>query len=207
MTAGLIQARRCTPAEYLHLDRADAWKNEYLNGEIRPMPRVGRDHILIMGNIGSELLGQLRGKPCDVFMARMRVLVRGTGLYTYPDVVVASTPVHCEHSEDDTLLIPMLIVEVLSPASEAYDRGEKFAHYRRLDSLREYVLVSQDQALVDRYVRQGDLWVLSEISGLDAVLSLDAIGCAVRLADIYERVDVGSEARALASDDESAATS
>jgi Uma2 family endonuclease len=118
----------------------------------------------------------------------MRVRVRQTGLYTYPDVVVACGDIQFDDDQVDTLLNPVVIVEVLSPKTEAYDRGEKFAHYRRLDSLQEYLLVSQDKVRVERYVRQGDQWVLSELISLDDVLQIGVIDCAVPLRAIYERV-------------------
>ena len=115
------------------------------------------------------------------------------------DAMVCGTP-EWEDDQVDTLLNPTLIVEVLSPSTERYDRGEKFAHYRRLPSLAEYVLVAQERPWVERFVRQGDVWVLSETTGLDAVMPLDAIGCALPLRDVYARVtfdDAASRAPAL----------
>jgi Uma2 family endonuclease len=103
---------------------------------------------------------------------------------------VACPPIRFEDPNVDTLLNPVVVVEVLSPTTEAYDRGDKFAHYRRMDSLREYVLVAQDQMLVERYMREGDHWILSERNAPDDILTLDAIGCAVTLADIYEKVEL-----------------
>jgi Uma2 family endonuclease len=196
MTAGQIPGTPCTLAEYLRLDRADEWKNEYLDGQIRSMPSASREHVLIMGNLGGELHGRLSDKPRNVFMARMRLQVSRTGLYTYPDVMVVCPPIQVEEYEDaddDTILNPVMIAEVLSPASEAYDRGEKFWHYRRLESLNEYLLVSQDQAWIEQYVRQGDQWRLSDVTGLDAVLSLESIGCAVKLSEIYHEVQLSQK--------------
>jgi Uma2 family endonuclease len=131
----------------------------------------------------------------------MRVRVNRTGLYTYPDVVVACGEILFEDDQVDTLLNPVVVIEVLSPSTEAYDRGEKFAHYRRLDSLREYVLVAQDRVRVERYVRQGEQWILSELSALDDVLALAAIDCQVGLREIYERVALPGDAPAVAGDD------
>ena len=108
---------------------------------------------------------------------RMRVLVSPTGFYTYPDVVAVCGEPRFQDNEFDTLLNPNLIVEVLSPSTEAYDRGKKFADYRRLESLREYVMVAQDQVHVDRYTRQGDEWLLTELSRLEDTLRLESIGC------------------------------
>jgi Uma2 family endonuclease len=128
--------------------------------------------------------------PCESYVGDMRVRVSNTGLYTYPNIVVACPPFDFEDAEVDTLLNPVVIVEVLSPSTEAYDRGEKFRRYRRLESLREYVLVSQDAPRIERYVRQGDFWILSEVSDIGAVLAFEAIDCTVKLADIYDKVQL-----------------
>jgi Uma2 family endonuclease len=182
-----------TPAEYLARERVAETKSEYLNGEILAMTGASIPHNYITLNLGGELRQQLRGKGCSTFVNDVRVRVCRTGLYTYPDVMVVCGPLSFDDDRRDTILNPIVIVEVLSPTTEAYDRGEKFRQYRRLESLREYVLVAQDTAHIERYVRQGDLWVLSEMTGLDAVLSLEAVDCTVPLATIYEQVELPSE--------------
>jgi len=171
------------------MERAAQFKSEYLGGEIVAMSGASRPHNLIAGNLFAELRQHLRGKGCETYVSDMRVQVSRTGLYTYPDVVAACPPIRFEDAEVDTLLNPVVIAEVLSPSTEAYDRGEKFHQYRQLESLREYILVAQDKTRVERFVRQGDLWVLSEVTGLDAILSIETLGCNVRLADIYEGVE------------------
>jgi Uma2 family endonuclease len=120
----------------------------------------------------------------------MRVLISESGLYTYPDIVAACGELAFLDDETDTLLNPTLIVEVLSPSTERYDRGEKFSHYRRLRSLEQYVLVSQDRVLVEVYSRQGDHWMLKEYDRRDAMLSLASVGCEITVAGIYRRVEV-----------------
>lgn len=187
-----------TPAEYLKLERAAETKSEYRAGQIVAMTGVSRAHSLIVGNLLGEIRQQLRGSSCEVHSSDLRVRVSQTDLYTYPDVVVACDEILFEDDHVDTLLNPVVVIEVLSPSTEVYDRNEKFAHYRRLDSLQEYLLVSQDKVRVERYVRQGEQWVLSELSALDDVLQIDAIDCAVRLADIYERVKLPGEVQAAA---------
>lgn len=177
-----------TPQEYLARERLAETKSEYRCGQIVAMSGASRRHNLIALNLGGELRQQLRDGSCETYVADMRVKVSPTGLYTYPDVVVACGEIRFEDSYIDTLLNPVVLVEVLSPSSEAYDRGEKFGHYRRLDSLREYVLVSQDQMRVERYARQGDDWEETVLHSPDDVLTIGAIGCTVRLAEIYERV-------------------
>jgi Uma2 family endonuclease len=118
----------------------------------------------------------------------MRVKVSLTGLYTYPDVVVVCGEIRFEDVDNDTLLNPTVIVEVPSASTEAYDRGEKFAHYRRLESLQEYLLVAQDKVRIEHYVRQGAQWLLSEASALDETVHLAAIDCDMVLRDVYDKV-------------------
>ena len=178
-----------TPAEYLALERRAREKSEYVNGRIYAMSGASRLHNLIAGNIFGELRAQLRGRPCEIYTNDMRVKVQRTGMYTYPDVVALCEEPRLEDGEFDTLLNPSVIVEVLSPSTESYDRGEKFAHYRRLDSLREYVLVAQVTRRVEHFRREGDSWVLTEISASDGELTLSSIGCALKLTEIYERVE------------------
>ena len=122
-------------------------------------------------------------------MSDIRVCVARTGLYTYPDVAAVCGKSSWQDDEVDTLLNPTMIVEVLSPTTESYDRGKKFGHYRRLESLREYVLVAQDEVRVERYTRQGDDWVLTELNRLEDTLRLTSIGCEVSLREIYAKVD------------------
>jgi Uma2 family endonuclease len=180
---------RYTPKEYLTLERKAEHKSEYFDGQIYAMTGASREHNLIAGNVFGEIRTRLRGRPCEVYMSEMRVKVRETGLYTYPDVVAVCGEPRFEDAEVDTLLNPTLLIEVLSPSTEAYDRGRKSAHYRRLASLAEYVLMAQDRMHVEHYARHGERWVLTEVSDSDGVLTLPSLGCEVPLAEIYERVD------------------
>jgi Uma2 family endonuclease len=178
-----------SPAEYLALERRAREKSEYVNGRIYAMAGTSRFHNLIVINIVRELATQLRDRPCETYASEMRVKVQRTGMYTYPDVVAVCEEPRLEDAELDTLLNPSVIVEVLSPSTESYDRGEKFAHYRRLESLREYVLVAQTIRRIEHFRREGDHWVFTEISDPDGELALPSLGCVLRLADIYQRVD------------------
>ena len=181
---------RYTPAEYLALERAAEVKSEYLNGEIFLMSGASRRHNVIVTNIVRELSAQLRGRPCETYAIDMRVRVSDAGLYTYPDVVAVCGEPMLEDRHLDTLLNPTLIVEVLSPSTEAYDRGRKFEFYRKLPSLREYLVVSQDAAHIDRFVVDDfGRWTLTDASGLDATLDVVSVDCALRLADVYERIE------------------
>jgi Uma2 family endonuclease len=178
-----------TPAEYLALERSAREKSEYVNGHIYAMAGASRPHNLIVANIIGELRTRLRGRPCEAYVSDMRVKVQRTGMYTYPDVVALCGEPRLEDAELDTLLNPSVIVEVLSPSTESYDRGEKFAHYRRLDTLQEYVLVAQVRHRIEHFRREGDHWVLTEISDPGEELTLSSLGCTLAVADIYDRVE------------------
>ena len=177
-----------TPEEYLALERKATVKSEYLNGEIRTMPRANFAHNLITVDVGTELNIQLRGQDWDVCMSNMRVRTGPKGAYFYPDVVVFCGEPEVEDNVFDTLLNPILVVEVLSPSTEVYDRGEKFRHYQELASLQEYILVSQDRVRVEHYRLAKTQWGETEFRAPEDVLSLASIGCELPLRDIYRRV-------------------
>ena len=177
-----------TPEEYLTLERKATLKNEYLNGEILAMSGASNAHNLITLDIATELNIQLRGRGCLVYASDMRVRTSSTGSYFYPDVVVVCDKPRFEDNVFDTLLNPTLIVEVLSPSTEAYDRGEKFVHYQELASLREYILVSQNRIRVEHYRLTETQWVQTEFQTHEDVLPLISIGCELSLQDIYRRV-------------------
>lgn len=183
-----------TPEEYLERERAaDGIKSEYLDGRIYAMGGATRSHVRISGNVYAALHAQLRGRPCEAFTSDMKVRVSESGLYTYPDVSALCGDPQFVDGEMDVLLDPTTLFEVLSPSTANYDRGEKFAHYRRLHSLREYVLISQIRMRVERYGREradGTAWVLTVDESPDAIVELPAIGCTLRVGDLYERVEL-----------------
>ncbi len=152
-----VSEARYTPAEYLAFERQSESKNEYFNGAIFAMTDVSRNHNLISLNLAAELRQALKGRRCEVYASDMRVKLRHTSMYTYPDVTVVCDEPRFDDDNVDTLLNPTVIFEMLSPSTEAYDRGDKFAHYRRLASLQTYVLVSQDKIRVESFARQGEL--------------------------------------------------
>jgi len=179
---------RYTAEEYLALERKAEYKSEFVNGMIIAMAGVSRSHSLILVNLSREVSRQLLGRPCETYTSDMRVRVSPTGLYTYPDLAAVCGEALFDDEHVDTLLNPTVIVEVLSPSTEAYDRGEKFAHYRRLESLKEYVLVSQDKVRIEYFVRHGAQWLLSEAGGPDETVRLESIGCEFVLRDVYDKV-------------------
>lgn len=186
-----VQARY-TPEEYLTLERQAPYKSEYYAGDIFAMAGASRWHNLIVANVVREISLQLKGRPCTTYPSDLRVKITSTGLYTYPDVTVVCGEAQFEDGAQDTLLNPTLIVEVLSDSTEAYDRGGKFAHYRKLASLQAYVLITQTKPHVEQYIRQPDSrWLLAaEADSLEDVLHLPVIDCRLALAEVYDKVDI-----------------
>jgi Uma2 family endonuclease len=151
-------------------------------------------HNVIAGNVYGELKRLLKGRGCLVTIGDVRLRVSPGRVYTYPDVMAVCGETKLADDQKDTLLNPALVIEVLSPSTEAHDRGYKFAQYRQLESIREYVLVSQSEPRVERFERQPDgRWVLSEHVGMNAVCRFESVDCEVPLADIYENVAFGEE--------------
>ncbi|MBV5309202.1 Uma2 family endonuclease [Chromatium okenii] len=178
-----------TAQEYLDWERQQEMRHEFINGEIYAMTGASRSHNLICSNLVAALHSQLRGKSCEVYVNDMRVKVSITGMYTYPDVVIACDKPAFEDQQIDTLLNPLLIIEVLSHSAEGYDRGAKFLHYRNLPSLQDYLLVSQHEIRIEHYTRQADhCWLLTEYQQSDERIEFDALGCSVLVQDVYERV-------------------
>ena len=184
-------AKRHTVVEYLALERHSEVKHEFLDGELFAMAGSSEAHNLIVGNLVRELGNRLLEGPCKVYPSDMRVKVNQTGLYTYPDVSAVCSGAVFEDERRDTLLNPQVIFEVLSPSTEAYDRGKKFQYYSRIESLTAYLLVSQTSARVASYVRQADRqWLLTMFDRLDDSIVLPALGCELPLASLYKKVDL-----------------
>jgi Uma2 family endonuclease len=180
-----------TPEQYLEIERAAEFKSEYYQGEMFAMAGAVYGHNVLVVNVTSEIAQQLRKRPCNVFSNDMRVFIPATGLYTYPDVVALCGERQFLDSRQDTLLNPNLIIEVLSPTTEAYDRGRKFDHYRSIESLREYLLVSSDRIHTDLFVKQPDArWLLASADRLEDFVDLPSIACRLNLADLYEKVEL-----------------
>lgn len=175
--------------EYLEMEREAPTKSEYIAGQIFAMAGGSSNHSIVSVNVVSIAKGQLRGKGCRPYNSDMRVRVSKTSFDTYPDMSIICGAPEFLDAKQDTLLNPVAIVEVLSPSTEAHDRGDKFAHYQRLDSLQEYLLVAQDQPRIDRYVRQPDnTWLLTVCEGLKSELPLASVPCRLALAEVYEDV-------------------
>jgi Uma2 family endonuclease len=184
-----LPKKRYTPQEYLALDRKAERKSEYFDGEIFLMAGASPTHNLIVANLLRELGNQLKGRRCTVYASELRTKVDRTGLYTYPDASVVCEEPHFDDDQRDTILNPTVIIEVLSESTQANDRGAKFGHYRKIDSLQEYVLIEQDRPHIELYTRQTDgHWMLADFDGLETAVPLEAIDCRLHLAEVYDKV-------------------
>lgn len=185
-----VQNPLMTPEEYLAFERESEVKHEYVAGEIIAMAGASRRHNLIQMDTGTTLNLQLRGRPCEVYPSDMRVKVGALGIYTYPDITVVCGDSELEDAEQDTLLNPTVIIEILSPATERYDRELKFHRYQLIRSLREYLLIAQDRPRIEHYALGDDQrWSLSLHEGLAERVALRSIGCSLALAEVYRKID------------------
>jgi Uma2 family endonuclease len=183
-----------TPKEYLTLERQATYRSEYFEGEIFAMAGASDLHNTISGNVFAELHLQLKKRPCKVYMNDMRVKIYSTGLYTYPDVMIVCGTLRFDDAQKDTLLNPTVIIEVLSPSTATYDRGKKFEHYRTLDSLKEYLLIAQDECHLEHYVRQPhNQWLKLELNQLQDTVELSSIQCHLALVDVYDKTRIFRE--------------
>ena len=179
-----------TPEEYLARERRAEFKSEFYRGEMFAMAGAKYPHNRVKDNVARHTGNQLEGGPCQLLTSDMRVKIQATGLYTYPDIVVFCDEPQYEDENLDTLLNPRILVEVLSESTEKYDRGTKSVHYRQIPSLQEYVLIAQDQPLVERYVRQPEnSWLLTEFRELTQTFSYTSIPVKIALTDIYHGVE------------------
>ena len=183
-----------TPEEYLKQERKAPFKSEYYAGEVFAMAGASPRHTLIVANTVYRFVGQLKGRRCTVHPTDLRVKVPPTGLYTYPDIVVMCGTPRYDDRQKDTLLNPNVLVDVLSDSTEAFDRGQKFAMYRSLKSLTDYLLVAQNEAMIEHFMRRPNgQWILSDYQGMEATVTLASISCSLPLADVYDKVEFDEE--------------
>lgn len=176
-----------SPERYLEIERAASHKSEYVAGQIYAMAGGSPEHNLIVPMITTALVVRLRPRGCRTFSSDQRVYSPANDAYLYPDVTVTCDEPTYTDRHRDTLTNPTLIVEVLSPSTEAYDRGIKFGLYRQIPSLVVYMLVTQTEPLIEVFTRQADGdWRIEEFRGADATLTLSALDIAIPLADLYD---------------------
>lgn len=178
-----------SPEEYLSLERRAEFKSEYFDGVVYAMAGGSERHNLIAANVIIALGTQLRDRPCRVYTSDLKVRVPNSKRFFYPDVSVICGETRFADEVKDVILNPVLVVEVLSESTEAFDRGKKFSSYQQIESLREYLLVAQDEFVVEHYLRQEDGWLYTKASGLEAGLVLPALDCRIALSDIYSKVE------------------
>jgi Uma2 family endonuclease len=180
--------QRLTIQDYLAIERDAEMKSEYLDGEMFAMTGASHAHNVIVTNAVAALRPQLRSRGCTLYANDMRVRTP-TDLCTYPDVAVVCGERTFDDPRRDTILNPMVVLEVLSESTQDYDRGTKFSHYRTIPSLTDVVLIQQDRPHVEHFMRQAsDRWLLLEIDSLESTLELTSIGCVLPLADLYEDI-------------------
>lgn len=178
---------RYTPEEYFALEAINEHRSEYIDGQIIAMsPGAGRPHNLLVAALIYELQGHLLGGPCEVYPSTQRVAVSVSGDYLFPDVIVTCDPVF-EAGRPDNLLTPLLVIEVLSPSTEKHDRETRLALYKRIETLRECVLISQAEVMVERHVRAGDLWPRDVVTDPGASLVLASVGLEIPLERLYRQ--------------------
>lgn len=187
-----VQRRLLDEAEYLALEAGSTQRHEYVAGEVYAMAGGSQRHNRIALNLAATLLGRLAGKPCQVFMSDVKLHVAAADAYYYPDVMVTCSEAPVAAGEALVVEAPVLVVEVLSTATETIDRREKLAAYRKLASLQEYALVSQDRRQVEIYRRQGDIgWLYVTFEPGDTVC-FESVGVSLAMDELYAGTDVSA---------------
>ncbi len=187
-----VEKTHYTEAEYFEIERTSFGRWEYVNGEIRQMAGGSDDHGMISTSVGRALGNALVPRGCRVYVENLKIHT-GDGIDTFPDVSVVCGERQYYLGRTDVILNPLLIVEVLSPSTEGYDRGRKFDHYQTIEALQDYLLVEQDQARVLLFTRRNSHWEMQEVKGLEGAVHLPSVGIDLALADIYALIEFGAE--------------
>lgn len=183
------KVRKLSEAEYLAIERAAEFKSEFYDGEMFAMAGGTMMPSLVGTNLVGEFRNLLKGRSCVPFNADLRLKIEATGLFTYPDLsVICGTPLFA-HDSDDTVTNPTLLAEVLSDSTESYDRGTKFDHYKKIPTLREYLIVRQKEPCVEQFIRQpSGVWLLRQATGLEATMAIPSLEVTVALSEVYANV-------------------
>jgi Uma2 family endonuclease len=185
-----------TPEEYLKNERLSSEKHEYRNGQIVAMAGASITHNRLVFNCAASLGPQLRGTACSGFNSDLRVRAPGARSYFYPDMVIVCGEEEFDDDQFDTLVNPVALVEVLSPSTESHDRGDKFAAFRTIESLRDYILISQDTMRVEHFARQdGGAWLLRAYEKPEDSFAFTGAPVTLRVAEVYERVSFDNPQR------------
>jgi Uma2 family endonuclease len=205
MSTVAVTKHRLTPEEYQVIEQAARHKSEYYNGEMFAMAGTSPAHSRISLNVGGELRARLRGSQCKPYESGLHIHVPATQLYAYPDASVVCGPLQYLAGSKTIIVNPSLIVEVLSPSTERYDRAEKFFHYQSIKTFRDYVLISQDAPIVEHFSRRTDVeepsqWLYTASLGLNAILRLPLLNIEIPLREIYEDVEFDTSSDEMADD-------
>lgn len=186
-----VPKRKLTSVQYFAIERTAEFKSEFYDGEMFAMAGASPTHCFIRDNVSAEIHVRIRGSSCRTASSDLRVKFDPTGLYTYPDIVIVCGEPQYDPDDSNTLVNPRVVVEVLSPSTELYDRTTKFRQFQQLPSAMEYLLISQHEALVEQYVRQDDgSWKYYSYAGIDASFSLMTVPVRdVLLADVYSGIE------------------
>jgi len=185
-------------AEYLEIERAAETKSEFYNGEMFGLAGASSSHNIIINNIVMALGPRLKSKPCSIYSIDVRVKAESSGLYTYPDIVVGCGEKKFLDHNEDTLLNPTLIFEILSPSTEQYDRTTKFNHYRKIESFKEYLLVAQEKIAVEHFVKKiSDEWVFKEYNSMKDTVILKSVKLSLAVKDIYDTISFDKKSTSL----------
>ena len=189
MFAAKMPPRRLSPEEYLAQEEQATERHEYLNGEIFPMAGGTHNHEVICLNIASALQQHGRGHKCTAYGSNMKIQVKSNGLFTYPDAMLVCGQIEFAPERRDVVTNPVLITEVLSDSTQSYDRGDNFALYRGLPSFAHYILIHQNQPLVEYHHKTSGGWLLTEIAGMDATLCVQELAFEMPFRELYADVD------------------
>jgi Uma2 family endonuclease len=189
------EQRYYTPEEYLELETAADYKSEYIDGQIIPMAGGSTNHNQISVNLTSELNFAFKKQAFRVFMSDVRLWIPERHIYTYPDVMVGEGEPEYFQNRTDTILNPILIVEVLSQGTKGYDRESKFDSYRTIPGFQEYLLIDQTRIHVERFSKTGTKqWSFHEYDESDEAIAFTKVPFQISLADLYNKVRLGAEA-------------
>ena len=194
MIAQPVEQKTDTIEDYLEFEVNSEERHEYINREIIPITGGTQNHNTIILNVATALNFALKRQPYEVFITDQRLSIPECNIYTYPDVMVMTQPLAYQEGRRDTLMNPLMVIEVLSKSTEAYNRGEKFQAYRTLTSFQEYVLIDQYQVSVEHYTRKDPhQWLFMEYKGLQSILSFASIPAEIELTDLYDKVEFESK--------------
>ncbi len=175
-----------TAAEYLAMEKESDTKHEFFQGEIFAMAGAGGKHNVISKNVLGELYISLKGKRCQPYGSDLRIHIPQNTLYTYPDISIFCGDFISSQEDDDTVILPTVLIEILSPSTKNYDRGGKFKLYRDIPSLKEYILIDSESVNIEVFrINTGGHWELEEYKTLEATLLIEALSISINIGDIY----------------------